>query len=681
MIEDGVKDGFPANGNGAGGVRVGVFICHCGGNISDVVDVKWVAQQIRSLPGVVYSESNTFMCSDPAQAMIEEKIKELSLNRVIVAACSPTLHALTFRRTLERAGLNQYLFEHVNIREQVSWVVEDKAAATAKAERLIRAAVKRIAHLQPLDKRRIPVHQSALVIGGGVAGLVAARDLAKCGMSVTIVERSPFLGGRMAQLGRVFPTGEDARDLLGRLVSDVVHSEHVKILTSATVVDSHGIVGDFRTKVRVEPRGVDTRLTYAGNAIAACPEETISEFNYGLIKRKAIYVPHPRSWPQMPAIDWRCCTKCGKCVTAVGGKGISLDEPVQEIELHSGVIVLATGYDPYEPQYGEYGFEVFPEVITLQQLVRLMDKEGPTAGQIQRDDKPLRNIAFIHCAGARQHEGINMPQPDGKVKDYCARTCCTGTLHAALELKERWPEINIYDLHQDIRTYGRGHEDYYTNACKAGVMFVRYDPYMLPKVEKDLHAGGRVVIHVKDQLTNGQELEIPADMVVLSTGVVPHDISELIDMYKCAVGYDSFLLEVHPKLRPVELAVSGVFLAGSCQGPMDITECTAAAAAAASKAAGMIALGHVEMDPFNAQVDEDLCSGCQTCMKVCPYEAITFDAAKGKAAVSAAVCTGCGTCAACCPSGAIQQFGFTDAQVFAELEALLNTPPMAVTQA
>lgn len=680
MSDNGMQAGREGGGNGADGVRIGVFICHCGGNISDVVDVKWVARQMRELPGVVYSETHTFMCSDPAQAMIEEKIKELSLNRVIVAACSPTLHALTFRRTLDRAGLNQYLYEHVNVREQVSWVVEDQAAATAKAERLVRAAVMRIAHLVPLEKRRIAVHQAALVIGGGVAGLIAARDFAKCGMKVTIIERSPFLGGRMAQLGRVFPTGEDARDLLGRLISEVVHDPNVTILTGATVVDSHGIVGDFRTKVRIEPRGVDKRLIYVGNAIAACPEETISEFNYGLTKRKAIYIPHPRSWPQIPAIDWRSCTKCGKCVAAVGAKGINLDDPVEEIELHSGVIVLATGYDPYEPLYGEYGYEVFPEVITLQQLVRLMDKEGPTGGQIQRDERPLRNIVFIHCAGARQHEGVNMPQPDGKVKDYCARTCCTGTLHAALELKERWPEVNIYDLHQDIRTYGRGHEDYYTNACKAGVMFIRYNPYLLPKVEKDLQPGGRVVVHVKDQLTNGQELEIPADMVVLSTGVVPHDISELIDMYKCAVGYDSFLLEVHPKLRPVELAVSGVFVAGSCQGPMDITECCAAAAAAASKAAGMIALGQVEMDPFIAQVEEELCSGCQTCMKVCPYEAIAFDVAKGKAAISTAICTGCGTCAASCPSDAIQQFGFTDAQVRAELEALLSKPPAVAGQ-
>jgi len=671
--------GVSGNGDGAGGdLRIGVFICHCGGNISDVVDVKRVAARIRKLPGVVFSDTNNFMCADPAQAMIEEKIKELNLNRVIVAACSPTLHALTFRRTLERAGLNQFLFEHVNIREQVSWVVEDPEAATRKAERLIRAAVKRIEHLAPLDKRRISVHRSALVIGAGVAGLVAARDLAKCGMKVDLVERSPFIGGRMAQLGKVFPTGEDARPLLSKLMQEVVHDPNITIFTNTEVLSSVGIVGDFRTKVRTTPRGVDARLTYVGNAIAACPEETISEFNYGLTKRKAIYMPHPNCYPQMPAIDWGTCTKCGKCLTSVGGKGIDLNDEPRESELHSGVIILATGYDPYEPLYGEYGYEVFPEVITLQQLWRMLDWEGPTGGQIQRGGKPIKNIAIIHCAGARQYQGVSMPQPDGKVKDYCARTCCTAALHASLEVKERWPEINIYDLYQDIRTYGRGHEDYYKHASEAGVTFLRFDGHDLPKVEKDLRGEAPLVVKVIDQLTNGREIEVPADLLVLATGVVPHDISELIDMYKCAIGYDSFLLEVHPKLRPVELAVTGVFIAGSCQGPMDITECTAAAAAAASKAAAMIAHGQVEMDPFIAQVDEELCTGCRTCLVVCPYDAISRDESRGIAVISTAACTGCGTCAATCPSNAIVQLGFQDDQVLAELNALLDREAAAV---
>jgi len=658
--------------SGAEGPRIGVFICHCGGNISDVVDVRRVAEETRRMPGVVFATTHLFNCSDPGQALIEQKIREYGLNRVIVAACSPTLHQITFRRTIERAGLNQYLFEHVNIREHVSWVIEDPQAATAKASRLVRAAVNRARFLVPLEKRRIPIHPAALVIGGGVGGLMAARDLAERGMKVTLVEKRPFLGGRMAQLWSVFPTNEDARALLLDLTRDVVKHPLITILTSAHVVDSEGVVGDFKTKIRIEPRGVDERLTYPGNAIAACPEETISEFDFALSRRKAIYMPYPGCFPPIPAIDWHTCTRCGKCLAAVGGKGINLDAQPRELTLHSGVIVLATGYDPYEPLFGEYGYGIFPKVITLQQLHRLLDPEGPTAGRLPFDEHKPARIGFLHCVGARQIEGVNAPQPDGKVKDYCARTCCTAALHAAVEIKERFPNAHITSFYQDIRTYGRGHEEYYERAAARGVLFVRYDPRHPPRVDKDRSGQWPVVVRAKDLLTGGLPLEVPLDLLVLATGVVPHDISELITMYSCAVGYDSFLLEVHPKLRPVELAVSGVFLAGCCQGPMDIGECCSAASAAASKAAAMIAQAQVEMDPFIARVDEELCTGCQTCLTVCPYEAITRDPARGVAMVSEALCTGCGTCAATCPSDAIQQAGFNDRQVLAELEVLLE---------
>ena len=654
------------------GVRIGVFICHCGGNISDVVDVKQVAAEVAKLPNVVFATTHTFVCSDPGQALIEGAIKEHALNRVIVAACSPTLHQATFRRAVERAGLNQFLFEHVNVREQCSWVSEDAAGSTAKATRLVRAAVARIRHLEPLDKRRIAIHPSALVIGGGVAGLVAARDLARRGMRVTLVENHPFLGGRMAQLDRVFPTGEKARDLLARVIEEVVRDPRITVLTDAEILDSEGIVGDFRTRIRINPRGVNEHLAYRGNAIAACPEETINEFDFGLSRRKAIYMAYPGCYPPMPAIDWHTCTKCGKCVWAVGGKGIDLEAQPREIEVHSGVIVLATGYDPYEPLYGEYGYGSFPRILTLQQLIRLLDPEGPTGGQIPVDSTARPRIGFIHCVGARQIEGVNQRQPDGKVKDYCARTCCTGALHAALTIKEHWPQASIVSLYQDIRTYGRGHEEYYEKASEQGVLFIRYDPRHPPKVEKDPTGQSALLVRVNDLLSGGLDLELPLDLLVLATGVVPHDISELINMYRCAVGYDSFLLEVHPKLRPVELAVSGVFLAGCCQGPMDITEATGAASAAASKAAALIAQGNVEMDPFIARVDEKRCTGCQTCLTVCPYEAISRDAETRVAHVNEALCTGCGTCAATCPSDAIQQFGFTDAQVVSEVRALLT---------
>ncbi len=652
--------------------RTGVFICHCGGNIGDVVDVGRVAEETGNLAGVVFATDHHFVCSDPGQLLIEQKIKELALDRVIVAACSPSLHQLTFRRTVARAGLNPYLFEHVNLREQVSWVSENRELATRKAVRLVRAAVGRVAHLVPLDKRRIPIHPEALVIGGGIAGLVAARDLAQRGIRVTMVEKKPFLGVRVAQRHSLFPTGEDARATLNTLIEEVVTHPLVTILTNARIVESEGVVGNFRTRVRIEPRGANERLTRRGDVIAACPVETANEFDYGLSRRKAIYLAFPGCYPPIPAIDWHLCTRCEKCSWVVNGKGIDLQEQPREVLLKSGVIVLATGCDPYEPQYGEYGHGVYPEVVILQQLIRMLDPEGPTGGQLPCKSNGPPRIAFIHCVGARQIQGVSQRQPDGKVKEYCARVCCTAALHTALEAKRRYPDAMIADFYQDIRTYGRGHEAYYERAAEAGVLFVRYDPYHMPRVERNTAGDSPLLVRSRDMLSQGIEVEMAADLVVLVTGLVPHDIAELAGMYHCAVGADGFLLEVHPKLRPVELAVSGLFLAGTCQGPMDITESCAAASAASSKAAALIAQGQVEMDPFIAKVDETRCTGCETCMTVCPYDAISRDEARGVAVISEARCTGCGTCAAACPSNAIQQAGFNDMEVMAELTALLQ---------
>ncbi len=666
--------GAAAGNGGPEQPRIGVFICHCGGNISDVVDVERVAREVGKLPGVVHSSTRTFLCSDPGQVRIEKVIHDEKLNRVVVAACSPILHERTFRRACARAGLNPYLFEHVNIREHVSWVVEDQELATQKAQRLVSAAIGRVRHLVPLDKRRIAIHPAALVIGGGVAGMVAARDLALRGMRVTLIENRPFLGGRMAQLHTVFPTGEKARELLGKLIQEVVDDPHITVLTNAHVVHSEGLVGDFRTRIRLEPRGVDTAMTYPGNAIAVCPEETICDFDYGLRERKAIFMTYPGCYPPMPAIDWHTCTKCGKCLSSVGGKGINLEEEAREIEIQSGVVILATGYDPYEPLYGEYGYIIFPEVVTLQQLNRLLDPHGPSGGRLKLNGSAPKRIAFIHCVGARQVKGVNQAQPDGSVKDYCGRTCCTAALHAAEEIGKLIPDATIASFYQDIRTYGRKHEEYYERASENGVMFFRYDPYDPPEVQKDPRGEVPLIVKARDRLTDGMEIEFPADMVVLATGVVPHDISELVELFRCAVGYDSFLLEVHPKLRPVELAVSGVFLAGSCQGPMDITESCAAAGAAASKAAALISQGEIEMDPFIARVDEELCTGCQTCLTVCPYDAISRDEQQGIAVISEALCTGCGTCVATCPSNAIQQLGFNDDEVLSEVRMLLGLP-------
>lgn len=645
-------------------VKIGVFICHCGGNISDVVDVKDVAERVGKLPDVAVSTTHMFSCSDPGQALIEEKIKELSLNRLIVAACSPTLHLPTFRRAAARAGLNQFLVEHVNIREHVSWVIEDKAAATDKATRLVSAAVGRIRHLEPLEMRSIPIHSAALVIGGGVAGLMAARDLAARGMKVTLCEQRQFLGGRMAQLNTLYPTGDKASELLAGLIDDVVKNSLITVHTGADLVSSEGVVGDFRARFSLVPRGL-TAAADGDKAKAACPEKVSCKFNFDLVERKAVYGPAPGTWPQIPAIDWDACTKCGKCA----GEGIELEAQPTEIEVQAGVVVLATGFDPYEPKKGEYGFGELPQVVTSQQLQRLLDPAGPTGGKIERNGKPVESVAFVHCVGAREYAGVGCAGSDGRVKDYCARTCCTSSLHAALEIKEKLPGTAIAHFYQDIRTYGRGHEDYYDKAGDAGVMFLRYPAKEPPKV---VASGGGAAVVARDLLTDGIEVEYPADLVVLATGAKPQALDNLRDIFRCAVGSDGFLLEVHPKLRPVELAVSGVFLAGACQGPMDVTEACAAASAAASKAAALISQGQVEMDPYIAVVDENLCSGCETCMTVCPYDAITRIEDKGVATVNEALCTGCGTCHASCPSAAIQQHGFTDDQVMSEVKSLLG---------
>jgi len=654
--------------------RIGVFICYCGGNISDVVDVERVAREAGKLPGVVCAATHMFCCSDPGQGMIEQKIREHKLNRVIVAACSPSLHEMTFRRTVSRAGLNQYLFEHSNIREQVSWVIEDKELATRKAARLIRGAVARAEHLVPLQKRRIPIYPSVLVIGGGVAGLTAARNLAARGIEVTLIESSPFLGGRMAQLHQIYPTGQKARQVLEPLIREVAEHPKITIYTNAQLDAAAGFIGDFRTTIRITPRGVTADCPNPQKVIDACPEECLDPFNLGLARRKAIYLPYEGCHPPVPAIDWRICTKCGACVEAAGGKGIDLEEQTRTIEVRSGAIVLAVGLNTYPVRHGEYGFGRFPEVITLHQLNRLLDPEGPTGGKVRVNGREARRVGFMHCVGSLQRKGIHRPMRDGKINEYCSRICCTTAMHTAAELKQRFPGLRIYDFHEDIRTYGRTHEGYYDQVCQQGTTFIRFDPMRPPRVEPDPRGEAPLVVKTCDRLSSGEEIEVPLDLLVLATGLVARDMSKLVDLYRCSVGADRFLMEVHPKLRPVELAASGLFLAGSVQGPMDISESTAAAAAAAAKASSLITAREIELDPFVAYVREELCSGCQVCLTVCPYSAISRDEARKIAVVNKALCTGCGTCVANCPSNALQQFGFEDVQVKSEMLALLEEP-------
>lgn len=597
------------------GMRIGVYVCHCGGNISDIVDVERAVEAASMMPGVALAKHFMFMCSEPGQNLIAEDIAKEKLDRVVIAACAPSLHETTFRRVLTRAGLNPYLYEAVNIREQVSWVSRsDHEGATEKAIRLIAAGVAKAKRSQALQPHRIDANQRVAVVGGGIGGLRCALDLSHNGHEVTLIEKTPFLGGRMAELGRVFPTEEKASDLLKPLLAEVAQDSNITVHTSAEVVGVSGYIGAFKLAVALESK------------------KTAEKHNTS----------------------------------------------PETIEVSCGMIALATGFRPYEPKAGEYGFGSFPEVITLPQFVRMLDEGGPTGGKISHNGRPIRNVAFIHCVGSRQVEGIHEPGPDGRVNDYCSRQCCTAVLRAANELKRRYPGVNVYDFYQDIRTYGRGHENYYLEASKLGVLFFRWLAEDAPVVEK---ASGKPVsplsVRVKDTLTWGREVAAPADLVVLATGMEPSDIAGLVDAMKLARSPDRFLQEVHPKLRPVESAVAGVVMAGCAQGPMDISESSAGASTAATKAVVTLAKGYIELDPYVAEVNTALCTGQALCVEECkPMNAITMvereigGVKTMQAEVNAALCNGCGMCAAVCPTGAIQVAGWRIDQFNAMVDAI-----------
>ncbi len=592
--------------------RVGVYVCHCGGNISDVVDTTAVADALAHHPDVAIARDYVFMCSDPGQNLIVDDIKAGKVDRVVVAACSPALHELTFRKALERAGLNPYLYEHVNIREQVSWVHKgDHERATRKAIRLTAAGVEKVSQQEPLESIAVNVVHHVAIIGGGVAGMSAAIALAGRGIGTTLIEASDRLGGRVAELPSVYPTGESGSEIVRELRDEVMAATLIEVRLKSRVTAMDGHVGKFRLRV----------------------EDT----------------------------DGRAA------------------------EVSAGVIILATGHDHYAPVEGEMAYRASQSVVTLPEFLALLDQNGANAGSLVVNGRKIGSIAFIHCVGSRQIEGIHAPQPDGKINDYCSSVCCASTLHAIREVQGRWPDVAIYDLHKDIRAYGRAHEEMYLEASRGGALFFRFPDEEPPSVE---NANGRTTVKTKDILTWGEELDIPADLVVLATGMMPRDISEIIAMRKLPVGADRFLQEVHPKLRPVETAVNGVLLAGTCQGPMDIGEACTAAQTSAVKAAILLSKPIIELDPFVARVVEDLCDGCEQCIAECEYEgALTMaDVERDgqtvrRARVNPALCAGCGACAAACPPRAINVAGWSLNQFEAMVDAIVAENVEALARA
>jgi heterodisulfide reductase subunit A len=476
----------------------------------------------------------------------------------------------------------------------------------------------------------------------------------------------------MAQLETVFPTGEDARELLHSLIEQVLVHPNIEVFTQTEIKGVSGYVGNYGVQLLQHSRGINEEDS--DTMIEACERWVPDEFNYGLSQRKVIYRAYPGCYPSTAAVDWEYYFDHP---LQVNGKEIVLKDESKTFDLNAGAIVVATGFDPYDPREGEYGYGVIPDVITLPQLIRRL--------ALTEDDEkflwnghPVRDVALIHCVGSREIEGVDEPHEDGQVNNYCSRVCCTAALHMTEELHQRFPELNIYDLYQDIRTYGRGHEDYYRGAMENGVRFVRYHGTERPEVvaapDGDTHPA---LVRVKDSLTYGEELEIPVDLVVLAVGMMPRDIDELVQMLKISRGTDRFLLEVHPKLRPVETAVNGVVLAGTAQGPMNIQESLSAASAAAAKVVSLLGQGVVELQPFVAAVDPEKCDGTGACVEACVYEgaiALEVISENGKqekrAVVTPANCSGCGACVSACPNRAIDIQGWTLAQYEAMVDAI-----------
>jgi heterodisulfide reductase subunit A len=653
-------------------IRIGFYICHCGSNIAGMVDVDRVAKYVALLPGVALSRHYKYMCSDPGQELIQRDIKEHQLNRVVVAACSPLLHEQTFRTAVGEAGLNQYYFQMVNVREHNAWVHTDRLEATEKAMALVRAAIQRVPHHKALEVKRAPIYPNALVLGGGIAGIQAALTLAKAGKKVHLVEREPAIGGHMARFDKTFPTLDCAACVLTPKMSAVQANHNVTLWSYSEVVKVDGYVGNYTVTIKRKPRYiVEDLCTGCQECIQACIYKSpkfADEFNLGLGKRKPVYLPFPQAIPLVAVIDPETCIelktgKCKKtCVEACGDRqAIDLKQKEEFKEVQVGTIVVATGFRTFDPRRTPYyGYGTYPNVYTALEVERLVNASGPTGGEVVlRDGKKPRSIGIIHCVGSR----------DENTNRWCSRVCCLYSLKLAHLLHER-TGAEVFNFYIDMRTPGKGMEEFYHRIAEEGVHFIR------GRVA-DVYPGGsnggngRLVIQAEDTLVS-RIRKIPVDMVVLSVGIEPHDDAQDVRrMLNMSCGTEGFFLERHPKLAPVNTFTDGIFVAGCCQGPKDIPDSVAQAGAAAAEALALIDSASIEQEPNTAAVLEEECSGCKSCLPLCPYKAISFVEEKKKAVINEALCKGCGTCVASCPSGSIVQNLFEDQEIFSEIEGVL----------
>ena len=652
-------------------IRIAVYVCHCGVNIAATVDVAEVARYAGTLPGVVLSRDYVFMCSDPGQDLIRQGIKEYNLNRVIVASCSPRLHEPTFRRVCESAGINRYLLEMVNIREQCSWTNEDKEANTEKAKALVDAAVRRVHYQEALEVKEAPYNSSTLIVGGGIAGIQAALEIANSEHKVYLVEREPSIGGHMIQLDKTFPTLDCSQCILTPKMSEVGSHPYIELLAYSEVEEVSGYVGNFKAKIRKKARYVDeSKCTGCAVCMQKCPYTTDSEFDLGLTKRKAAYIPFPQAIPNVATIDPDICIyiqsegkKCGACLKFCDVGAIDFNQQDEILEAEVGSIILATGFSLMDPKLiPQYGYGKYNDVVTGLEFERMVSPTGPTEGKIKlKDGRDPESVAIVHCVGSR----------DKNYHEYCSRVCCMYALKQANYIKEELPNTDVYQLYIDMRSFGDGYEEFYERLCEEGVIFIRGKVAQVTDQAMSDEERGKLIVVAEDTLL-GRTIRIPVDMVILCNALEPQaDAGEAASRFAVNQKATGFFLERHPKLDPVATPTEGVFVAGCCQSPKDIPDTVAQASAAAARILAMISKGRITLEAAVSAIDEEKCSGCKTCLNLCPFGAISFDEERKGCQINEALCKGCGVCAGACPSGAITARQFTDEEIVAQVEGVL----------
>ena len=641
--------------------KIGVYICQCGSNISDVVDVEKVKASIAKVPGVHVLKITMFACSDSAQSEIVDDITENQLEGLVVASCSPKLHLPTFRNVAKRAGLNPYQYVQVNIREQSSWAHSDQPElATEKAIQLIKAGISKVQFARALNPIEISAENAVAVIGAGVTGMRTALGLAALGTKVYLLERDHFVGGRIPQWGKLTGSDRTGKELVDRLYHELLGKDNIELYTGVKFESLNGSVGDFTLNFNECPRYINENIDpeKITELIDSCPVRVPDPFNFQKTDMPAVYFKYPGAKPGIPVADIKALNEEEDYIEKFSDS-LDIKQKLKQHHIHIGAVILTTGFDPYKPANGEFGYGNHPAIITLEELKRELETEGSISSW---DGQTVRQIAFIYCVGSCQTEGDNK---------YCSRICCTTTVDTSIQIKKSNPEIQCIHLYRQMRTYGK-HELIYEEACRNGDLFLKFDDDDPPDIVVE---NLDISIKVRDQLTMGMELEIQPDLLVLVTGMVPSEgFEKTAELFKAPLGRDKFFNEVHPKLRPVETVIDGIFIAGASQGPKNISESVKSGMSAVSKTYALLREEKIELDPTIATIDPGKCNWCDLCSNICPFDAIKMEEHDGKqvAVVISSSCKGCGMCNPVCPTDAIDLIGYTNDEIEGMIDSLIS---------